>query len=66
MGTPFDLFAPASHPDAPGLPREASARRVVLAQAMARRGFAGYDEEWWHFTLRNEPYPTIGFGVPGS
>lgn len=64
MGTPFDLFGPASHPDAPGLPPAASADRALLAEAMARRGFAGYDKEWWHFTLRDEPYPATAFDVP--
>ena len=36
---------------------EAQANRALLAQAMRRRGFRPYDKEWWHFTLRNEPYP---------
>ena len=29
-----------------------------------RRGFAGYDREWWHFTLRDEPYPVTGSTCP--
>ena len=64
MGTPFDFFGPASHPDAPGLPRDVAADRALLAQAMAKRGFEGYDKEWWHFTLKNEPYPHTSFDVP--
>ena len=64
MGTPFDLFGPASHPDAPGLPAAVAGRRALLAAAMARRGFVGYDEEWWHFTLKGEPYPRTSFDVP--
>ena len=28
----------------------------VLATAMRRGGFVAYDREWWHFTLRGEPY----------
>ena len=28
---------------------------------MRKRGFMAYDKEWWHFTLRNEPYPQTYF-----
>jgi zinc D-Ala-D-Ala dipeptidase len=31
---------------------------------MSRRGFRPYDKEWWHFTLRNEPYPATFFDFP--
>ena len=31
---------------------------------MARHGFEGLDSEWWHFTLRNEPYPDTYFDFP--
>ena len=27
-------------------------------------GFAPYDNEWWHFTLRNERYPDRYFDFP--
>ena len=64
MGTPFDLFGPASHPDAPGQPHDVAANRALLATAMLKRGFASYDKEWWHFTLKNEPYPQTSFDVP--
>ena len=64
MGTPFDLFGAASHPDAPGQPRDVAANRALLAQAMLKRGFAGYDKEWWHFTLKDEPYPHTSFDTP--
>jgi D-alanyl-D-alanine dipeptidase len=26
--------------------------------------FASYDREWWHYTLRDEPYPDIYFDFP--
>lgn len=64
MGTPFDLFGPASHPDAPGQPRDVAANRALLAQAMQARGFSPYDKEWWHFTLKGEPFPATSFDVP--
>ena len=31
--------------------------RARLREAMERHGFAVYAPEWWHFTLRREPYP---------
>ena len=37
---------------------------MILRTAMLRHGFKPYDEEWWHFTLRNEPYPNTYFTFP--
>ena len=61
MGTPFDFFSPKSWPSDKSVSREAQANRALLAQAMRKRGFMGYDKEWWHFTLRHEPYPQTYF-----
>ena len=35
--------------------------RMILRQAMLRHGFKPLDTEWWHFTLKNEPYPDTYF-----
>ncbi|MBQ9337997.1 MAG: M15 family metallopeptidase [Lentisphaeria bacterium] len=35
--------------------------RMILRKAMMRRGFKPIAEEWWHFTLANEPYPDTYF-----
>ena len=43
---------------------EAQANRKLLATAMSRRGFRPYEKEWWHFTLRGEPYPERYFDFP--
>jgi D-alanyl-D-alanine dipeptidase len=64
MGTPFDFFSPRSWPSDKRVGAEAQANRMLLAQAMRRRGFAPYDKEWWHFTLRREPYPHAYFDFP--
>jgi D-alanyl-D-alanine dipeptidase len=37
---------------------------MILRKAMLRHGFKPYDCEWWHFTLRNEPYPDTYFTFP--
>jgi D-alanyl-D-alanine dipeptidase len=29
--------------------------------AMEKHGFVAYDQEWWHFSLANEPYPETAF-----
>jgi D-alanyl-D-alanine dipeptidase len=61
MGTPFDFFSPHSWPSDRSVSAEAQANRALLAQAMRKRGFYPYDKEWWHFTLRHEPYPQTYF-----
>jgi D-alanyl-D-alanine dipeptidase len=64
MGTRFDYFSPRSAPGDRTVSVAARANRQLLAQAMRRRGFTPYDKEWWHFTLRNEPYPNTYFDFP--
>jgi D-alanyl-D-alanine dipeptidase len=64
MGTPFDFFSPRSWPSDRHVSAEAQANRALLARAMERRGFRPYDKEWWHFTLRHEPYPQTYFDFP--
>src|SRR6516162_84549 len=63
MGTPFDFFSPRSWTAASSVTAEQHANRMRLAAAMQRRGFRGYPKEWWHFTLRNEPFPGTYFDV---
>ena len=36
----------------------------ILRKAMLRHGFEPIDSEWWHFTLRNEPFPDTYFDFP--
>jgi zinc D-Ala-D-Ala dipeptidase len=64
MGTPFDFFSPKSWSADPSISAEAHTNRMLLATAMRRRGFRGYDKEWWHFTLRGEPFPETYFDFP--
>jgi len=64
MGTPFDLFDVKSHTSNPDLPLEVQHNRQFLQELMARHGFHGLREEWWHFTLNDEPYPDTYFNFP--
>ena len=38
--------------------------RMILRQAMLRHGFNPLDSEWWHFTLKDEPFPETYFNFP--
>ena len=64
MGTPFDFFSPKSWPGDVSVGESARRNRALLAAAMARGGFRPYSKEWWHFTLRNEPFPERYFDFP--
>ena len=64
MGGPFDLFGELSHPGYTGVTEEQYAGRMLLRDAMLRRGFQPLASEWWHFTLENEPYPYTFFTFP--
>ena len=64
MGTPFDFFSPRSWTAASNVSAEQHANRMRLAAAMQRHGFRGYPKEWWHFTLRSEPFPATYFDLP--
>ena len=66
MGSPFDFFGPISRPDCKEITAEQQANRRTLRDAMVRHGFEPYECEWWHFTLKNEPYPDTYFEFPVS
>lgn len=64
MGSPWDLFDPISWPSSEAVPPEARANRQVLQNLMVQHGFRPLREEWWHFTLENEPHPETYFDFP--
>lgn len=66
MGSPFDYFGEISHPDYKGITEEQYENRMTLQRAMVRNGFEPISCEWWHFTLRDEPYPDTYFEFPVS
>lgn len=70
MGCTFDYFGEASHPDiTPGqacgayrpINEEQYRNRMILRETMLSHGFRPYECEWWHFTLRDEPFPDTYF-----
>ena len=66
MGSPFDMFSEVSHPDYRGITDEQYNNRMLLQTVMVRNGFVPIDCEWWHFTLKDEPYPDTYFEFPVS
>ena len=56
MGSPFDFFSKSSAIFYPHLSPNQRANRMLLHTIMIKHGFKAYSEEWWHFTLKNEPF----------
>jgi D-alanyl-D-alanine dipeptidase len=64
MGTAFDCFHPRSHTEDQSIGSEAKRNRLLLRTILDKVGFTNYRKEWWHFTLRDEPYPKTYFDFP--
>ena len=64
MGTPWDFFDLASWPDSTQVTAQQQANRLLLRSVMLAAGFQPLSTEWWHFTLRDEPYPETFFNFP--
>ena len=61
MGTHFDYFDPRSWPEYSELTVMQRANRMLLQTVMEKHGFKPYPKEWWHFTLKQEPYHNTYF-----
>ena len=64
MGSPFDFFGKPSWPENQAMSAQVRANRALLREVMDRHGFKPLKEEWWHFTLRDEPFPDTYFDFP--
>jgi D-alanyl-D-alanine dipeptidase len=64
MGGDHDLMDSVSHHGATGVTQIEATNRQYLRSIMAACGFRSYDREWWHYTLKNEPYPDTYFDFP--
>lgn len=64
MGGTFDYFGKLSHPDYKGITKKQYNNRMILRKAMLDNGFDPYPEEWWHFTLKDEPFKDTYFTFP--
>ncbi len=64
MGSGFDFFGLPSWPDSSQISAPSRAHRLLLRLVMEKHGFRPYAQEWWHFTLKNEPWPETYFDFP--
>ena len=56
MGTPYDFFGPESATNFIGITDKQKSNRLLLLETMTRNGFKNYSKEWWHYTLKEEPF----------
>ncbi len=61
MGSPYDFFGEQSWVDYKDLTDQQKANRQLLQAVMLKHNFRNYPKEWWHFTLRWEPFPETYF-----
>ncbi len=61
MGSDFDFFGEASWVDYEHISDEQKKNRMLLQNIMKKHEFLGYSKEWWHFSLRFEPFPSTYF-----
>ena len=64
MGGEFDWFSPVSGHDYADLTSAQKQNRAYLRRVMEESGFSPYSEEWWHYRLKDEPYPDTYFDFP--
>ena len=64
MGGDHDVMDPISHHGASGITPVEAKNREHLCAIMEESGFNRYDNEWWHYSLRDEPYPDTYFDFP--
>ena len=65
MGTGYDCFDTLAHTLDPRVQGRQRANRLLLKAAMEAAGFTNDPNEWWHYTLNDEPYPDTYFRLPG-
>ena len=65
VGGTFDYFGSLSWAEnTENITQEQASNRKMLRELMISHGFHPLAEEWWHFTLDNEPYPDTYFTFP--
>lgn len=64
MGSPYDYFGVQSHPHYSKITKKQRSNRLLLRNLMITNGFIPYENEWWHFTLKKEPFPKTYFNFP--
>lgn len=57
MGSGFDFMDERSHHATKAITNNEAQNRRLLCSIMQESGFESYAYEWWHYVLREEPYP---------
>ena len=61
MGSAYDFFGQESWVNYENITKKQKQNRQLLQSFMLKFGFRNYPKEWWHFTLRGEPFPNTYF-----
>lgn len=61
MGGRWDYFGKRSNYDFPEISLKQQENRALLKDIMIKYGFVPYAQEWWHFSLAEEPFSTTYF-----
>ena len=61
MGSSYDFFGKISWPYSKNITKKQKENRMLLREVMLNNSFVPYKCEWWHFTLKNEPFPNTYF-----
>lgn len=64
MGTNYDCLDKKAHYHSRDLSKQERHNRALLRRLMNKGNFYPYSKEWWHFTLRAEPYRRQYFNFP--
>ena len=64
MGTPLDFFSLRFHSESRLVNTGQRLHRLLLRTPMEKHGFVHLPEEWWHFSLKEKPFPDTYFGFP--
>lgn len=61
MGSPYDFFGEESWVNYQNITKKQKGNRQLLQNVMLKNGFRNYAQEWWHFTLKGEPFSNTYF-----
>jgi zinc D-Ala-D-Ala dipeptidase len=64
FGTGYDCLDELARTDNSDINKEAHSNRNLLRHIMKQHGFRPYSQEWWHFTLSDDPSPGRSFDFP--
>lgn len=64
MGTGYDCFDPLAHTLDPRVQGEQLKNRLLLKEGLEAQGFVNFENEWWHYTFKPEPFGDSYFDFP--